>query len=294
MSNPNKVRIGFERRGIELPLSAILPIRQVKPADSCFGKYRAVLASIKAVGLVEPLVVFPNKNDKGTFLLLDGHLRLKALQELGLEKALCLISTEDDAFTYNDKVNRLTIIQEHRMVMKALEHGVSEEQIARALDLDVKRIIAGKNLLEGVHPEAVQILKDKPISERALLILKQVKALRQIEMAQLMVSGNNYSYGYTRALLVGTQQEQLVKPDQPKQVKGMSAEDVTRMEQEMKSLERDFRVFQDKFGENTLHLGAAQRYVRRVLENAKVKRFLQQRHPEIMEELADLVALESL
>ena len=212
MSNPDKVRIGFERRGIELPLSAILPIRQVKPADSCFGKYRAVLASIKAVGLVEPLVVFPNKNDKGTFLLLDGHLRLKALQELGHDKALCLISKEDDAFTYNDKVNRLTIIQEHRMVMKALEHGVSEEQIARALDLDVKRIIAGKNLLEGVHPEAVQILKDKPISERALLILKQVKALRQIEMAQLMVSGNNYSYGYTRALLVGTQQEQLVKP----------------------------------------------------------------------------------
>jgi Trp operon repressor len=216
------------------------------------------------------------------------------LQELGLAKALCLISTEDDAFTYNDKVNRLTIIQEHKMVMKALEHGVSEEQIARALDLDIKRIIAGKNLLEGVHPEAVQILKDKPISERALLILKQVKALRQIEMAQLMVSGNNYSYGYTRALLVGTQQEQLVKPDQPKQVKGMSAEDVTRMEQEMKSLERDFRVFQGKFGENTLHLGAAQRYVRRVLDNAKVKRFLQQRHPEIMEELADLVALESL
>ena len=121
-----------------------------------------------------------------------------------------------------------------------------------------------------------------------------MKALRQIEMAQLMVSGNNYSYGYTRALLVGTQQEQLVKPDQPKQVKGMSAEDVTRMEQEMKSLERDFRVFQGKFGENTLHLGAAQRYVRRVLDNAKVKRFLQQRHPEIMEELADLVALESL
>ena len=294
MSNPNKVRIGFERRGIEIPLSAILPIRQVRPADSCFGKYRAVLASIKAVGLVEPLVVFPNKNDKGTFLLLDGHLRLKALQELGLEKALCLISTEDDAFTYNDKVNRLTIIQEHRMVMKALEHGVSEEQIARALDLDVKRIIAGKNLLEGVHPEAVQILKDKPISESALRILKQVKALRQIEMAQLMVSGNNYSYGYTRALLVGTQQEQLVKPDQPKQVKGMSAEDVTRMEQEMKSLERDFRVFQDKFGENTLHLGAAQRYVRRVLDNAKVKRFLQQRYPELLDELQELGALETL
>jgi hypothetical protein len=34
--------------------------------------------------------------------------------------------------------------------MKALEHAVTEEQIAQALDLDVKKIIRGKDLLEGV------------------------------------------------------------------------------------------------------------------------------------------------
>lgn len=290
----NKVRLGFERRGIDLPLAAILPIRQVKPADGCFGKYRAVLASIRAIGLVEPLVVHPNKGAKGTYLLLDGHLRLKALQELERPTAPCLVSTDDDAFTYNDKVNRLSLIQEHRMIMKALEGGVSEKQIAEALDLDVRKIIQGKNLLEGLHPEAVQILKDKPITERALRILKQVKALRQIEMSQLMVSGNNYTFAYARALLVGTARDQLAKPEEPKRVKGLSAEEIARMEREMESLERDFRIFQDQFGQNTLHLGAAQRYLRRLLDNTKVKRFLQQRHPEILEELNDIAALESL
>lgn len=290
----NKVRLGFERRGIDLPLTAILPIRQVKPADGCFGKYRAVLASIRAIGLVEPLVVHPNKGAKGTYLLLDGHLRLKALQELERPTAPCLVSTDDDAFTYNDKVNRLSLIQEHRMIMKALEGGVSEKQIAEALDLDVRKIIQGKNLLEGLHPEAVQILKDKPITERALRILKQVKALRQIEMSQLMVSGNNYTFAYARALLVGTARDQLAKPEEPKRVKGLSAEEIARMEREMESLERDFRIFQDQFGQNTLHLGAAQRYLRRLLDNTKVKRFLQQRHPEILEELNDIAALESL
>jgi RepB plasmid partitioning protein len=68
----------------------------------------------------------------------------------------------------------------------------------------------------------------------------------------------------------------------------MSAGEVARMEQEMESLERDFRVFQDKFGENTLHLGAAQRYVRRLLENPKVKRYLQNRHSEVMESASGL------
>jgi hypothetical protein len=74
------------------------------------------------------------------------------------------------------------------MIMKALDCGVTEEQIAQALDIDVKRIVLGKTLLEGLHPEAIQILKDKPITERALHVLKQVKALRQIDMAQLMVA----------------------------------------------------------------------------------------------------------
>lgn len=294
MSTPKPVRIGFERRGIDVALDAILPIRQFKPTDQSFGKYRAIVASIKAIGLVEPLVVYPNKGEKGTYLLLDGHLRLKALREIGQNTGLCLISTEDDAFTYNDKVNRLSLIQEHRMIMKALEGGVTEEQIAKALDIDVQKIVRGKNLLDGLNAEAIQILKDKPITENALRILKQVKALRQIEMAQLMVSGNNYTYAYARALLVGTTQEQLVKPDQPKKVKGMTNEEVARMEREMENLERDFRIFQDQFGQNTLHLGAGQRYVRKLLENAKVKKFLQQRHPELLDELQDLAALQSL
>ena len=294
MSIPKKVRIGFEKKAIELPLASILPIRQVKPTNGCFGKYRTVLASIRAIGLVEPLVVYPNRMTKGTYLLLDGHMRLKALLEIGAETALCLVSTDDDAFTYNDKVNRLSLIQEHKMIVRALEGGVSEEAIGKALDMDVKTIVSRKNLLDGINSEAVHILKDKPITERALAILKLVKALRQIEMAQLMVSGNNYTFAYVRALLVGTNREQLVKPDEPKKVRGMAAEDVARMEKEMESMERDFRLFQDHYGENTLHLGAAQRYVRKLLDNVKVKRFLQQRHPEILEELQELAAMDAL
>lgn len=294
MSETKKVRIGFERRGFEIPIGSILPIRQIKPSDGCFGKYRAVLASIKSVGLVEPLVVFPNKGSKGTFLLLDGHMRLKALQEIGSPTALCLISTDDDAFTYNDKVNRLSLIQEHRMIMKALDGGVTEEAIAKALDIDVKKVILKKGLLDDLHPEAIQILKDKPITERALKILKRVKALRQIEMAQLMVSGNNYTFAYARALLLGTTPELLLNPDQSKKVKGMPAEDVARIEKEMETMERDFRIFQDSYGENTLHLGAAQRYVRKLLDNGKVKRFMGQRYPELLEELQELAALEAL
>ena len=286
-----KVRIGFQNKAVMLPLNKILPIRQIKPTDLEFGKYNAVLASIREIGLVEPLVVHPQS---GGYFLLDGHLRLKAFLELGATEALCLVATEDDAFTYNARVNRIALIQEHKMIMKAIEGGASEAAIAKALNVDVAKIIRGKNLIEGIHAEAVHILKDKPVTEPTLRVLKLVKTLRQIEMAQLMVSGNNFTHAYARALLVGTPADQLVNPEQKKKVPGHSAEDVARMEKEMEVLEREFRGVQDDFGANTLHLGAVQRYVRRLLENAKVKRFLQQRYAELLEEFQELAALETL
>jgi hypothetical protein len=42
-----------------------------------------------------------------------------------------LISTDDEAFTYNNRVNSIAIIQEHKMILKAIENGVSEERIGK-------------------------------------------------------------------------------------------------------------------------------------------------------------------
>ncbi len=286
-----KVSIGFQNKAVMLPLNKILPIRQIKPSDHGFGKYNTILASIREIGLVEPLVVH---SQGGVYHLLDGHLRLKALLETGAVEAFCLIATDDDAFTYNARVSRIALIQEHKMIMKALEGGASEAAIAKALNVDVGKIIKGKTLLVGIHAEVVHILKDKPVTVHTLRIIKLVKTLRQIEMAQLMVSGNNFTHAYARALLVGTPSDQLVNPEQTKKVPGQTAEDVARMEKEMEVLEREFKGVQDDYGANTLHLGAVQRYIRRVLENTKVKRFLQQRYAELLEEFQELAQLEVL
>ena len=46
---------------------------------------------------------------------------------MGETEVVCLVSTDDEAFTYNKRVNRLAIIQEHKMILKAIERGASEE-----------------------------------------------------------------------------------------------------------------------------------------------------------------------
>ena len=289
-----KVKSAFELRGIAVPLDRLLPIRQIKPGDHCFGKYRSILASIREIGVVEPLVIHPQRGAKDIYLILDGHMRWKALKELGKTEAPCLIATEDDAFTYNDKVSRIAPIQEHRMIMRAIEQGVTPEDIARSLDVEVDKIRRGMNLLILIHPDAVDMLTCKPITEGALRLFKKVKEVRQLDFAHLMVSMGNYTVGYARALLIATPPEMLVKPHSPKAVRGLKAEDLTQMEKEMETLERDFRVYQDNYGENTLSLNVVQRYVKRLTENSQVKRFLNKRYPEIQEELSDLVAMESL
>lgn len=288
------VHAAFNLDGVELPLSSIHPIRQVKPTDHAWGKYRSMLASIREVGVIEPLIVHPQKGTRGSYVLLDGHMRLKALGELGRTEVFCLVANDDDAFTYNDKVNRLSLIQEHAMILRAVDHGVTPEQIAKALDLDVSKIKASLNLLDGIHADAVELLKDKPITASALRFFRKAKPTRQIDMAQLMVSSGNYTRAYAEALIIGTPPDQLLHGSKAKKDHGLSEEEIARMQKEMETLERDYRLLQDNFGENSLHLNATQRYVKRLLENTKVKRFIGNRYPEILEEFQELTALETL
>ena len=84
----------------------------------------------------------PDTRDTNSYLLLDGHLRIEVLRDLGHTEVECLISTDDEAFTYNKRVSRLSAVQEHRMIAKAIERNVPKDKIARALNINVRSISA--------------------------------------------------------------------------------------------------------------------------------------------------------
>jgi len=291
MSTP---KISFDLKKISLPLDVILPVRKIKHPDRTIRRYQTILASIKEIGLVEPLMVFPHKKQPGQYLIMDGHLRYHALKELGMTEADCIVAHEDESFTYNSKINRVSPIQEHTMIMKAIKSGVSPERIAATLKLKVDRVRETMNLLNGVHPEAVEIMKDKQITRSAIRLFRKVTALRQIEMAEIMVSANNFTHAYAEALVMGTSQDQLTDPDKPKQVKGLSAEDLARLEQEMKAVEPNFKAVEQSYGKNMFNLTLAKAYVKKLLLNVKVVRFLTSKHPDIFSEFEAVAALETV
>jgi len=290
------VKMGFEPATLTLPLDRLLRTRALPAAAKQSERYKRIVASIREVGVIEPLVVHPQKGggEPRQYVILDGHLRVEALLELGRNEAPCIVSRDDEGFTYNRHVSRLAPIQEHFMLLKALSEGVPEERLARALNVDVKRLREKRDLLRGVCAEAVEILKEKEIGAEALRYIRMVKPLRQIEMAELMAATNNYTLAYARALYLATPKDNLADPERPKEAEGVSSVDIARMEKEMETLERDFRLVEDSYGKNVLNLVVARNYLARLLSNARVARFLSQHHPEILAEFQKIVDAASL
>lgn len=91
-------------------------------------KYKQILTSISEIGLIEPVIIFITDDDSKK--ILDGHLRIEALKDLDIEFVHCLISPVEDTYSYNKRVNRLTIIQEQKMLQKAIDSGVSIEKLS--------------------------------------------------------------------------------------------------------------------------------------------------------------------
>ena len=285
------VVLAFEGDCVTLPIQSILPLRALGSSVKSSRKYRQITASVREVGLVEPPVIARAPVQGGAFLLLDGHIRIEILKDLGIEQVECLVSTDDEAFTYNKRVSRLAPIQEHRMILKAIERGVPEEKIAAALDLNPSSIRRKARLLDGICEEAVAILKDKPCTSAVFEILRKMKALRQIEASELLVNANNYSLAYVSAILTGTPQAQLVETTKPKRLKGVTPEAMARMERELARLQEGITSIQETYGQNHLQLTVIKRYLAKLLGNARVVRHLMQYRPEFLGEFQSIAEM---
>ncbi len=287
-----KVHLAFEIGGVTLPLDSILPSKQVNPAIRKSRKYATILASIQEVGLIEPPIVYRSKKTRNTpesYVLVDGHVRVDILRALGEREVFCLISTDDEAFTYNHKVNRLPPIQEHFMIMRAIDNGVAEDRIAKALNVDVARIRKQRTMLEGICSEAVELLRDKPVTPNGLRSLRKVKPIRQIEIAELVNAVGNYTTPYIKALVAASPQEQCIPGGNGKPSFGVKAEDLAKMEKEMAVLERDFRLIEQSYGKNVLNLVLARGYLAKLLSNNRVLRYLSGHYADILAEFQKIV-----
>jgi hypothetical protein len=291
VSRGSQLKVAFETSSLRIPISQIEPLREVGERVKKSVKYSQIAASIKEVGIIEPPVVVRDPSDPERFHLLDGHLRVDISKEQGINAIVCLVATDDEAFTYNKRVNRLAIIQEHKMIMTAIEKGVPEERLARALNVNISSIRSRRRLLEGICPEAADLLRDKHVPINSFHELRKLKPMRQIEAAELMVAMNRYTISYAQSLVAASSESQLVE-NKKKKVKGLTPEQIARMETEAARLQREFKMIEQDYGADHLDLVLAVGYVSRLLSNARVVGYLAQCHPEILAEFQKLNELQ--
>jgi hypothetical protein len=167
------------------------------------------------------------------------------------------------------------------------------ERLAKALSVDISHITKKINLLEGICPEAVELLKDRQFSANWAGD-PQDEADAAGRVRELMVAANNITVAYAEALLVATPSTSLVDGVRPRKVVGVGPEQMARMEREMSNLQGQYQAGRAVVWEDVLNLVLARGYLAKLLENAKVTKYVKQRQPEVLEQFTAIVATTSL
>lgn len=267
----------FQEYLISIPLIQIEPQIVVTKEMRSSSTFQQVNASVKEIGLIEPLAVFPRPGK--SYLLLDGHLRYEVLKDNGCKEAKCLLATDDEAYTYNRRVNAIPPIAQHLMLLEALRNGVTEDRIAKSLNVDVSVIRQKRNMLNGICSEAVDLLRNYKLSPKVFFVLRKMKPLRQVEVAEHMIANSTFSYTFAAALLYGTKADALVEdPVKPRMPKPVNDAGSDRLAKESDDLLLNLKGLEESFGKDALALTVCQGYVERLLKNAKVRRYLERKH----------------
>lgn len=288
------IPLGFIPEPLTIPIDRILLSRKVPPETVTSRKFIQIRASIEEVGLIEPLSVVPAEKGSEMYILLDGHMRLLVLQQMEYTEACCLAAIDDESYTYNSRINRLSTVQEHYMIRRAIERGVTPQRLAKALSVNVSQIGRKLTLLDGLCPEVVELLADRQFSADISRVLRKMKPTRQVECVELMVAANNITASYAEAMLVATPAAMLVEGKKPQRMGGVSPEQITKMEREMSNLQVQYKTVEQTYGQDVLHLVLAKGYLAKLLENKAISRFLLQREPEVYAEFETIVQTVSI
>jgi len=271
-------------RALDVPIIRLKPLRDRKVHRRESDR---ILASIKAIGLIEPLVVFPDGDD---FVITDGVQRYRALLELGIEVVPCIVGPRREAFTGNRMVNRLSPVQENRMIEKSLEE-LDEKTIASALNLSGIAHRLKKTLFKQLHREVADALDQDLISRTCAMELTFVKPDRQSEILVAMKGYKDFSAAFARSLILKTPPAQREPRRRRKHNPwDKSAQRKNDLLKKLADAEQKHDFYSRLYKQYTIDLLRLAIYARSLLTNSRIRQHLDQHHPEIVARFESIIA----
>jgi ParB family chromosome partitioning protein len=269
--------------GVDISIVKLIPRNERKIAK----KYRQrIEASVRAVGLIDPLIVFPLGDG---FEILDGALRYRILLDMGVQTVPCLVHDSRDGFTGNRMVNQLSASQEMRMLRKSLEE-LDEKTIANALGMQGIGHRLNKGLLDKLHPEVVKAFNANKIILQTARELVNVKTERQAEILQLMESCNDYSTLFARGLVLKTSASKRAKASSAKTPWAKAEEKKSQLLKKLQEAEQQQDFYTGLYRQYTTNLLKLVIYVRTLLNNPEVKAYLLAHHADLASTFEEILA----
>jgi ParB/RepB/Spo0J family partition protein len=260
--------------GLDIPLIRLRPLRDRKVSNRDFDR---ILASIKAVGLIEPLVVYPEGDD---YVILDGVQRYRALLEIGVEIAPCIIGKQREAFTGNRMVNRVSPVQEHRMIKKSLVE-VDEDSISAALGISSLASRLKKTLLKQLHQDVATAFDQGKINRACTREFTYVKLARQKEILDAMEGYKDYSTAFVRTLIVKTPPQQRELRRRKNNPWDTTTQRKNHLLKKLAEAEQKHDFYSRLYKQYTIDLLRMAIYVRTLLTNTRIREYLETNHPGI-------------
>lgn len=161
-----------------IPLTKIIPTPDNPRAevDQASPAFTELVASIKSVGLLQPLLARPHPKKAGSYDLRLGHRRLLALKVAGLKEAPVIVRELDDKtaldVTVIENLHRedLTPMEEGRGVAALLRNGHSAESAAAEIGKS-KAWVLRRSALAGLIPELVKVADEHRVSAAMLELI---------------------------------------------------------------------------------------------------------------------------
>ncbi len=275
--------------GKDIDLEQLNPLNETRVDIAKNSGFRKIVASIQAIGLIEPLSVYP---EGGCYMILDGVLRYAACRQLGIETVPCLVYKDKQAYTFNRNVNRLSAYQEIRMLRKSLE-TLDEPTIARTFGMKSIRSRLVPNLIKQLHPSVIAAFKENQISKLCALELVHVTHERQAEILKEMKKIGDFSATFCRTLVIQTPASQR---NRNKLARKAWAEDDDRkrdMVARLDHAEKQHDFYAQLYRQYSADLLKIVFYVRKMISNPKIEEYLQAKHAEVLARFRAVIGVDS-
>ena len=105
---------------------------------------------------------------------------------------------------------------------------------------------------------------------------------------------SNFTQNYAKCLVATSPDDQMVDGERPREFGRLTPEEISRMEHEVAMLGREFKIIEETHGKNVLNLVVVMGYIKQLLANARVARYLSQKYPEIMVQFQKLAETRNL